>query len=112
MEGSHVGIENPYFYHLPVASILCLFVDLRVEVHVMQDHCVGACEVEALPTRTRGQQEYEYVALWVVEHVYNGEPVLHLRKDSRELTSQNSSRLVLVESENIAGCLERHAGWL
>ena len=30
---------------------------LRVEIKVVQDDCVGPCEIQALPTRARRQQE-------------------------------------------------------
>ena len=50
-----------------VASVLCLAVYLRVEVHIMQDDSVCSRQVQPLPSRSRRQQEGKHPIARVVE---------------------------------------------
>lgn len=49
-----------------VASVLCLAIDLGIEVHVVQDDSVSARQVQPLAARARAQQERKHPARRVV----------------------------------------------
>mmetsp|Transcript_10694 Transcript_10694/g.41794 ORF Transcript_10694/g.41794 Transcript_10694/m.41794 type:complete len:280 (-) Transcript_10694:1507-2346(-) len=63
----------------PVAPVLRLPVDLRVEVAVVDDHGVRAGEVKSLPARARGEQKAENLRTPSVKRVANLLPLVHVR---------------------------------
>jgi hypothetical protein len=40
-----------------VTPVLCLAVNLRIEIHVMQDDCIGPRQIQALAAGARAQQK-------------------------------------------------------
>ena len=50
-----------------VAPVLSLPVDLGIEVHIMQDDCIGPRQVQALPASPRAEQEGKDVLGGIVE---------------------------------------------
>lgn len=77
-EVSHQANRLCLSVNVPVTPVLRLPIDLGVEVHVMQDHSVSTREIQALSSRSCGQQEDEDFTFWVVEGVHDGQPLLHL----------------------------------
>ena len=74
---THVQVCPPS--HPPVAPVLCLSVNLGVEVDIMQHDDICTRQVETLTTRARREKENKDILGGVVELVDNRQPILHLR---------------------------------
>ena len=55
-----------------MAPVLCLSVNLRVEVHIMQDHGVSACQIQALTSSSCAEEKSKDAIVSTVEPASTG----------------------------------------
>lgn len=71
-----VSLPNPLQFQLPVH---CLSVHRGVPVRVVEDDCVGACQVHANASRSRRRNEQKDARVGV-ELIYKSLAILHLQR--------------------------------